>query len=89
MTQETAIELATSYLKRKGYGKYIYSNSSFDKGHAFNPELPSLQASSASWIVRFQRARANRNTSVIDDGEQIICVEIDAVSATAKLLKGL
>jgi len=89
MTQETAIELATSYLQRKGYGEYIYSNSSFDDGRAFDPEVPFLEASTAGWIVRFQRVPANRNTSVIDDGEQIACVKIDAESTAAKLLKGM
>ncbi len=88
ISRERAERVATEFVSKMGYGSYSCCDVEFKNAVARRTELPFLAASPASWIVRFKNPTQQIGLTV-DDGDALICIEVDADKGTATLLAGI
>lgn len=81
------METANKLMKKKGRRKYQFGGATFYEATDFRQDLPFLKPRPAHWLVRFLKPKPS-DGSVIDDGDTMLCVEIDAHSGKARVLKG-
>lgn len=80
ISEEQALEIAYNKLKSKGYVKKKYK---FSSCH-FIPEKTGKHAVPARWMVGYMKPPCPQG-GVIDDGDQLVNVEIEAESGLVKV----
>ena len=78
-------EIAVKALRRKGYKRTEFRGMRYHDG---SPQ-PYVVAGSPSFTLAFTDLRVLKPGRTIEDGGQIVCVEIDASTLKARVLKSL
>jgi len=79
----TAIANAELVLDKRGFSKRKLVNAEFFDGS--QPDLPFLKRRAPHYIVRFTNLEIE-DGCVLDDGDSLLCVEVDGLSGQAKFL---
>jgi hypothetical protein len=82
--EETAIANAELVLDKQGFSKRKLVNAEFFDGS--QACLPFLKPREPHYVVRFANFEIE-DGCVLDDGDSLLCVEVDGVSGQAKFLK--